>query len=302
MGRPLMGPHALVRLLFVSSALAGSGWILSASAPVDRPDVDTLIAHVGQRVIEYYQRAQRLICTERSTVVPIGTDRSTQGFARTVESELRVEIDGGTLPAARVTRQIRRVNGRQPRERDNQDRSGCTDPTPLSPELLTFLLPGHRDDYRFTAVRDGRERDRAALIIDFASAQRTSRPELIEDEHGHDDCFDWKGPVAIAGRLWVDAGTHDVLRLDRRISGPTDVRVPDTLQRKYRFSPWLTIDRDDLTMRYKEVSFSDPDERILLPESIESMTLLRSGLQSMRRTQVFTAYQRFLTATKVKAP
>jgi hypothetical protein len=290
-------------MVFCTAALVASGWMVRTRAAPDPPDVAAVVARVGDRVAAYYQRAQRLICTERSTVVPIGTDWSAQGFARTVESELRVELDGtngGALPVARVTREILRVNGREPRDRDKKDRAGCTDPTPQSPELLTFLLPGRRDDFRFTAVRSGRERDRAALIIDFASAQRTSRPELIEDEHGHDDCFDWQGPVGIAGRVWVDAGTHDVVRLDRRISGPTDVRVPDRLQRKYRFSPWLTIDRDDLTMRYKEISFSDPDETILLPESIESVMVVRSGLQSTRRTQVFSAYRRFLTASRVK--
>lgn len=298
-----MGPHGFIRLLLVASALAGAGWTLPATSLADRPDVHAVIAQVGERVAAYYQRAQRLICTEHSTVVPIGTDWSSQGFARTVESELRVELDGadgGAVPSARMTRQIRRVNGREPRERDKKDRSGCTDPTPLSPELLSFLMPGQRDEYRFTAVRDGRERNRAALIIDFASAQRTSRPELIEDEYGHNDCFDWKGPVAIAGRLWVDAATYDVLRLDRRVTGPTDIRVPLTLQRKYGFSPWVTIDRDDLTMRYKEVSFSDPDETMMLPESIESVTVLRSGLQSARRTQLFSEYRRFLTASRVK--
>ena len=298
-----MGPHGFIRLLLIASALAGSSWMISARAPMDRPDIDALVAQVGERVVAYYQRAQRLVCTERSTVVAIGHDWSAQGFARTVEAELRVEldgVDGGALPAARVTRQIRRVNGRDPRERDKKDRSGCTDPAPLSPEVLNFLLPGYRDEYRFTAVRDGRDRNRAALIIDFVSARRTGRPELIEDEYGHDDCFDWKGPVAVAGRLWVDADTRDVLRLDRRITGPTDVRVPDRLQRKYLFSPWLTIDRDDMTMRYKEVSFTDPDERIVLPESVESITVLRSGLQSTRRTHIFTDYRRFLTASRVK--
>jgi len=289
--------------LLVSSALAGAGWMLPADGSVARPDLNELVAQVGARVAAYYQRAQRLICTEHSTVVPIGTNWSVEGFARTVESELRVELDAaddGALPAARMTRQVRRVNGREPRARDKQDRSGCTDPTPLSPELLSFLLPGQRDEYRFTSVRDGRERNRAALIIDFTSAQRTSRPELIEDEYGHDDCFDWKGPVAVAGRLWVDAATHDVLRLERRVPGPTDIRVSNTLQRKYGFTPWLTIDRDDVTLRYKEVSFSDPDETMWLPESIESVTVLRSGLQSARRTQVFSEYRRFLTESRVK--
>jgi hypothetical protein len=62
----------------------------------------------------------------------------------------------------------------------------------------------------------------------------------------------------------------------------------------------LTIDRDDLTMRYREFSFSDPAETIVLPESLESVTVVRSGLQSTRRTQLFTAYRRFLTESRVK--
>jgi hypothetical protein len=300
-----MPPHGrTVMLLVVTTAFAAV--LIARVAALPQPqDAPALIARVGERVAAYYERAQKLICTERSTVVPIGRDWGTDGFARTVESELRVELDaantdGDMIPSARVTRQILRVNGREPRPRDKKDRSGCTDPTPLSPELLTFLLPGHRDDYRFTNVREGRERNRAALIVDFSSANRRSRPELIEDELGHDDCFDWKGPVAVAGKLWIDAATHDVLRLDRRIAGPTDLRVPDRLQRKYRFTPWLTLDRDDLSMRYREVTFTDPDETLLLPESIESVTVLRTGLQSTRRTQVFTGYRRFLTGSRIK--
>ena len=58
--------------------------------------------------------------------------------------------------------------------------------------------------------------------------------------------------------------------------------------------PWVVLERDDLTMRYKAVAFSDPDEVIRLPESIESMTVLRGGLQSIRRTDTFSGYRRFL--------
>jgi hypothetical protein len=295
-------PRPWLRLVLVPAALAGWGWIARASPAPDRADLNAVIARVGDRVAAYYRRAQQIICLERSTVVPIGSDWTQQGFARTVESELRVELDaadGDGLPDARVVRDIRRINGRAPRERDRTDRSACTDPTPLSPEPLAFLLPGQRREYRFTALRDGKERDRPALVIDFASEQRVGRPELIEDELGHDDCFDWKGPVAIAGRLWVDSSTYDVLRLERHVAGPTDVRVPPRLQRKYRFAPWLTLDRDDLALRYKQVAFSDPDETLLLPDSIESMTVFRSGLQSMRRVQRFSNYQRFLTGSRI---
>jgi hypothetical protein len=284
-------------LLFAAMALVPSAWMTPAAATASLPD-PALLAHIGERVTAYYRRAERIIYNERSSVIPIGNTGIVPDFGRTVESEVRIEIDEDLV--ARVTRQVHRINGRAPRERDKTDRSGCTDPTPLSPELLAFLLPHQREGYRFTSLRDGRERGRAALVIDFASAQRTSRPELIEDEYGHDDCFDWTGPVAVAGRLWVDAETHDVLRLDRRIGGPTDVRVPPRLQDKYRFPLWLTIDRDDLTLQFKPVTFSDPEETMLLPESIESLTIVRTGLQSTRRVQVFSNYRRFLTSGRVR--
>jgi hypothetical protein len=284
--------------MLVTAALAGSGGIPRAAAAPDRQDTLALISRVGERVAGYYHRAQQLVCIERSTVIPIASNWGVEGFARTVESEMRVEldaVDGERLPNPLVTRHVQRVNGHEPRDRDRTDRSGCTDPSPISPEPLAFVLPGHRDDFAFTSVREARERNRAALVIDFASVHRTAHPELIEDEYGHDDCFDWKGPLAVAGRLWVDASTYDVLRLERHVAGPTDVRVPQRLQTKYHFAQYLTLERDDLSLRYKEVAFHDPDETVLLPESTESMTVFRSGLQSMRRSEVFRDYQRFLT-------
>ena len=260
------------------------------------------MAHVGERVADYSRRARNVICIEQSTVQPIQSNWTAEGFARTVESDLRVEsgdADGDTLPEAKVIRDIRRINGRAPRERDKKDRTGCTDPNPLSPEPLAFLLSGHRDEFRFTAVRDGKEKDHAVLMIDFISANGTSKLELVEDERGHDDCFDWSGPVATRGRLWVDAATHDVLRVDRRLAGPIDVRVSTKLQRRYNFTPWITLDRDDLTMHYQPVNFRDPDEVVLMPESIDSLTVIRSGLQSIRRTQTFSSYRRFLTTSRI---
>jgi hypothetical protein len=288
------------RLAVVASVAACAGWV--PAAPQAPRDLESLVTHVGERIAAYYRRAQTVICVERYTVQPIQSNWAPEGFARTVESDLRVEFeaaDGDALPEANVIRDIRQVNGRPPRERDRKDRAGCTDPNPLSPEPLAFLLRGHRGEYRFTSLREGKERDRAALIIDFMSANRASRPELIEDERGHDDCFDWSGPVAARGRVWVDASTYEVLRVERRIDGPVDVRVPWKLQRRYNFPPWLVIERDDLTMRFAPVAFTDPDEVILLPASIESMTVLRAGLQSVRRTETFTNYRRFLTRGRV---
>lgn len=296
-----MGRHGHARLAVIALGVACvSGLSPAAQAPAE---IDALIARVGERVADYYRRAQRVVCIERSTVQPIQTNWSPDGFARIVESELRMETEGAegdALAEAALFRDIRRVNGRAPREQDDTARSGCTDPNPLSPEPIAFLLPPRRDEYRFLSMRNGREQDRAALVIDFVSKNQKSRPELIEDPRGHDDCFDWSGPVATRGRVWVDAKTHDVLRVDRHLPGPVDVKVPWRLQRRHNLPPWIVIDRDDQTIRFSAVTFRDPDEVLLLPASIESMTVVRSALQSTRRTDTFTAYRRFLTAGRVK--
>ena len=299
----IVRPHGHPRLFVIAPvAVVCAGWVSISAAPQAPPHIEALMTSIGERVAGYYRQAQRVICIEKSTVQPIRSDWTPEGFARTVESELRIEsetADGSVLPGAKVIRDVLRINGRAPHERDEKARSGCTDANPLSPEPLAFLLPAHRGEYRFTSVRDGEEKGRAALVIDFMSANRASRSELIEDERGHDDCFDWSGPLATRGRVWVDPNTHDVLRVDRRLDGPVDVRVSWTLQRRYGFGPWIVLERDDLTMRYKAVAFSDPDEVIRLPESIESMTVLRGGLQSIRRTDTFSAYRRFLSTGRV---
>src|SRR4051812_12730377 len=244
------------RLSLIASLALCACSVLAASQASQ--DVTACMRLVGERVAEYHRRLQSVMCVERSTVQPIQSNLSPDGFSRTVESDLRVEFDadGDAPPTATVVREVRRINGRAPRERDKTDRTGCTDPNPLSPEPLAFLLPEHRDEYRFTALHDVTERNRAAFAIDFSSVKSKGHPELIADEYGHDDCFDWKGPVAITGRVWVDAGTLDVLRLERRVASPTDVRVSLPLQRRYQFTPWLTLDRDDLTLHYKEVTFT----------------------------------------------
>jgi hypothetical protein len=145
----------------------------------------------------------------------------------------------------------------------------------------------------------GKDRNRPAFRIDFASVNRKSSPELIEDKAGHDDCFDWSGHIASNGRIWVDADTYDVLRVERSLGGPVDVRVPVRIQRRHRLDRYVVIVREDTTIRYRTVAFSDPDEVLLLPESVNSLTLVNGGLQSTRRSQIYSDYRRFVTAAKV---
>ena len=273
---------------------------LTIAAAEEPPNVEELLARVGERVGEFYGRALNVICIETSTVQPLDINNSPDGFARTVESELRVERDSGQDPGeVTIVRKVRKVNGRVPREQDKKDRAGCTDPGPRSAEPLTFLLPAHRSEYQFKAAGTAKERNRTVLTIDFASVNRKSRPVLVEDASGHDDCFDWSGHIASRGRIWVDAGNYDVLRLERGLTGPVDVNVPLLIQRRHHIDSWVTIVRDDTTIRYKTVAFTEPDEMLLLPESIDILTMVRGGLQSTRRNHTFSDYKRFVTGGRV---
>ena len=241
-----------------------------------------------------------MICVETSTVQPIDIGLSSQGFARTVVSELRVDTASAYLSGeATVVRHVLQVNGRLPREKDEKKRDGCTDPNPLSTEPLAFLLPAHRSEYRFTSAGLGTDRNRSVFLIDFTSANRKSDLELIEDKEGHDDCFDWTGHTFERGRVWVDTQTYDVVRVERRIGGPTSVRVPLRIQRRHGLNSQVVLVRDDTTIRYTRVSFQDPEEVLLLPESIDSIVLVQGGLQSSRRRQTYTDFRRFVGNSRV---
>lgn len=289
-----------------SALVALAGYCVSSSTAFGQfpaADIDALVARIGEQVSQYYRRAQTVMCLERSTVQPVSPNWSVDGLARTVESDLRVElrsIGDVFTDEPDVVREIRKINGRAPRPTDEKSRNACTDPNPLSPEPLSFLLPSHKKDYRFTSVKNATEDDRPAFVIAFQTVNRTGRVDLIEDPGGHDDCFDWKGPIARRGRVWVDAVTNDVLKVETNLGGPVDIHVPDRLQRRYHLAPYIVLERDDVTMEYRPVRFTDPDESMLLPRTIQSLTILRSDLQSVRRTDMFSDYRRFLTSGRIK--
>jgi len=297
----LENPLVFGRLhIVLPGALAIALAAMTAAGAQPQPNVEELLRRVGERVAEFYRRAKNVICIETSTVQRIDFNYSPEGFVRTVESELHVEADDGQAPGeAAIVRKIRKVNGREPRVKDQNDRAGCTDPNPLSSEPLAFLLPAQRSEYQFRTAGIAKDRNRTALLIDFASVDRRSNPELIEDPGGHDDCFDWSGHMASRGRIWVDARTYDVIRVERGLRGPVDVKVPALIQRRHQLASWVVVERDDVTVRYKTVAFSDPDEVLLLPESIDSFTVVRGGLQSTRRNQTFSDYKRFVTGGRV---
>lgn len=278
--------------------LAVSVGALTVGTSAQTPDIDMLLARVAERIELYYKRAQNVICTEKVLAQPISRNMSQEGFGRSLEYELRVESvasgEDGISKEPQVVRELRKVNGRTPRDKD---KPGCFDPNPLTPEPLAFLLPANREGYTFTSAGYGKGKDASALLIDFVRID-TSKPEFIEDEMGRPECFQLSLPMKVKGRVWISASTYEVLRVEEHLAALAEFRVPFDKQRKHNLPDSLVIDRYDLATRYKLVSFTDPEETLLLPESIDLVTVIR-GAQSHRKRQSFSNYRRFVTEGRI---
>jgi hypothetical protein len=257
----------------------------------------SLIERAGARLEQYYARARSVLCTETVRLQPLGFDWSPSGRGRQLVYELRVQwdptADGDESARANVLRQLVSVDGRPPRPDADPDDT-CLDPKEVSPEPLDFLLPSRQARYRFDFDGTDRVDGRAVAKIAYRSISR-EKPTVAWTKN----CVSVDVPSQEGGRVWIDLETADVLRLDQRLVGRFDIPVP-AKQQRMGGSPWMEIERADSTIRYKPVTFHNPEETLLLPFSIESLQVVRNaGTPRLRSTQRFSDYRRFMTGGRL---
>jgi hypothetical protein len=268
---------------------------VQAAQPAAAPgDLTALLARVGESVTSYYARAHSIICTETVRIQPLRHDLSGDGAPRRLEYELRISwdraADRGT-PDVTVQRQLVKVNGRTPRPGDEP---GCMDPKAVSPEPLAMFLPDAQADYLFKFAGRRRLSSRPAILLDYRA--REAGPEKASWTK---DCFSIELPGRMRGRVWIDAETNDVLRLDEHLTGMFDVNLPPEHRRINR-PIWMTIERADSSIVYRPVAFEDPEESVMLPASITTVNVVRNaGVPRVRTVQEFSNYRRFMTAGRI---
>jgi hypothetical protein len=256
--------------------------------------VPTLLDRIGSYVEQYYARAQSVLAVETVTLQPLARDFAFDGFARRLVYEIRLEWDPLVLVGddpARIVRELVTVNGRPPRDGDEPR---CIDPRGISPEPLAFLLPDRRDGFVFHPGRRGDVDGRAAAVYEFRSVR--AEPPRVEWK---DECASIDLPGRSRGRIWADPDTAAILRVDESLTGMVDIPVPIEQQRKGG-AAYMTVERADTSIRYRPVTFSDPDETLLLPALVESLVVVRnSGSPRLRITQSYTNYRRFVTGGRI---
>ncbi|HQZ38685.1 MAG TPA: hypothetical protein PLH72_06565 [Vicinamibacterales bacterium] len=293
-----MRPHAL-RIPLVLGALWAAAATLQAQ---DRSlELAVILHRAGEKVEEYFTRAQSLICLEVVRLQPLASGLSPSGFGRTVESELRLSWSPvaatDAAPEAETLRQVVKVNGHPPRENDY---NSCTTPEQQIREtqVLSMLLPAQRRHYRFALASAGKVDGRPALVVTYTNMRRrTVEVSLVE---GRDDCINFEVDGGQRGKIWLDPDTHEVLRLDQSLSGLVDIPMPRKIAGRAGTPVSWTMERLDTTIRFKPVSFQDPDETIMLPVSSTELRVTRgSGQPRLRTITEYSRYQRFLTGARV---
>jgi len=256
-------------------------------------DLVGILARVGERVQAYYQRAQSIVCIETLERRTLRQYSSPDPSSRRLVYELRVSWEqtaGGDGPSeANVIRTLKTVNGRVPKKGEEPK---CDDPKPVDLDPLSFLLPQHQREYDFTYKGVGKAGNgRTGVMLEFAPAGKD--PEEIAWDG---DCFSFEIPQRTRGRVWVDRFTGDVLRFDDTVRGPLDIEIP-LAQRTTGTDRIITFDRYESSTRYRTVTFKEPEEVVLLPESIETMMVF--GSVRVHTIRTFAGYQRFVTGGRV---
>jgi hypothetical protein len=286
-------PVCLICVALVAAVAAGAA-PGAAQQPVQSELRETL-ARVARRVEQWYSRAAKVMSTEEVWIQPLRADMSPMDVPRHLTFELRVEWDPEQIgpsgaPLANVVREPVRVNGRRPSGND----PGCMDPKPVSPEPLAFLLFSRHHETQFSMAGTARVDGRSAIMIDYRGVAA-----LPDEITWTEECVSLTLPGRSRGRVWIDAVTYDVLRMDDRLVGSFEFDVPREQVRRGAARS-MVIERAESSIRYKPVAFKEPEETLLLPSSIDSVTVIRgSGMQRVRITQRFSDYRRFLTTGRI---
>jgi hypothetical protein len=289
--------------LAVALALVAWGGV-RASAQTN--ELALILSGLGERTQQYYDRFISIICTETVHQQDLRFNLKPTGRPRTTVYELSVARDprGTGERAFRIDRTLQMVNGRPARK--NQ-RPGCTDPKTGSPEPLAFLLPENQHRYRFSIADagsrgplDAAQGRSSEFAPDWPPGTRAidffeSPPERVRI-NWEGNCFEAEGG-GYEGRVWFDPVNYDVLQVAVRLSKPflVPLRVGYT-----GAEPAIRVERSETIIRFSRVQFQQPDEVVLLPESIDTLTVFR-GAPSLKTSQRLTNFRRFLTKSEIRS-
>jgi hypothetical protein len=270
--------------------LAVAVWshVADARAP-GGDDLAAVLSGLAERVQQYYDRIGSIICVETVTQQELKFDLRPTGKPRVTVYELSVTRETGAKGEQefRVNRTLQMVNGKPARKYQEPE---CTDPKTGTPEPLAFLLARNQQRFSFSKAADVAGGPDRTVALNFVLRE----PERV-NIRWKGDCFDAEGG-GIEGRLWFDPLTFDVLQIEARLPKPFLVPINSSFGAP---QPAVRVERSEMLFRFTRVKFQQPDEEVLLPQTIEVVTRFR-GVPSLKTVQVLSDFRRFLSQSVVR--
>ena len=239
--------------------------ILTLSAAAEQrggsDQVAALLNRIGDRVEHYYARAQSVMCLETVRLQPMASDFAPAGRVRELGVRVSRGLGAGAVPDVppepTVTRVIRTVDGRPPRRATNPDASI---PRPSRRSRSRCCWPAAATQHAFSWGGTGRTDRRATVMLDYKTLASpvSARPQSGAASVSAFRRDRRKGEYGLMQRATMSSGWTSAW------SGSSDVPIPRELTRPGG-PGWLTVERADSSIRYRPVTFHDPDETVMLP-------------------------------------
>jgi hypothetical protein len=293
--RVLTAAFVLAGLLCPSARARGSAAGSARGADAER--LGLILARVGERVEQYLGGMFSISFTEVLRRDALGEDLTPKGktkehvFDNVVLREQRAGAGGDFY--GRAVRRLRTVVGKKvepSKQKEKLDKCGAPGSSYADP--LTFLLPKRQGLLAFTYEGEEVLRGRKVHRLGYVP-----REPQTPGARTADGClYAWGNH---AGTVWVDAENFDVLQTASRLAEQFDFESRPLFarfgpKRKFRFL------RSEQTTRFRRVRFEDPEQELLLPESSESLTVIRGGREPrVRHTRTFEDYRRFVSDVKI---
>jgi len=203
-----------------------------------------------------------------------------------------------------VTRTLKSVDGKPTEQNKLPQRSKCVDtnPQPAYADPLTFLLPKNQSNFIFSYEGEADLQGlRTAVVI--ITTPPVSEPVKIVDKG---DCFRLSRGLQRQGKIWIDLNTYDVLQLQWQLAESFRGKIPAGVAKfgifpVFRPSKELSYEKADTTIRFRPLTFQNPEQTLLLPRSSESTWILKGArIAGFRTATDYTRYRRFITSVEIK--
>jgi hypothetical protein len=309
----------LPRYLLISMIMAGANsmsWVQaqtsnnSGTKDEQAIQLNHLLERVGEKIQKYHDAMFSIAFTEVLRQQELKSDETPKNkpkefvYESIVVSRTAQANQQNSFPV--INRTLKSVDGKPTEQKNLPQRSKCieTNPQPAYADALTFLLPQNRNDFIFSYAGEAELEGRKTAVVLISQPPASEPVKIVQTA----DCFRLSRSLQMQGTIWIDPNTFDVIQLQWRqaetFSGKTSAGVSKFgIFPVFRPAKEINYEKQETTIRFRPVTFQNPEQVLLLPSSRVSAWILKGAkIAGFRVTSDYSRYRRFLTTVEIKDP